>query len=59
MSNVKAQMSNQILSSKVKKFWILNFEIHLTLRFWNLGLDEPPLYNLSSIYATIIWETAR
>ena len=40
MSNVKAQMSNQILSSKFKKFWILNFEIHLTLRFWNLGLDD-------------------
>jgi hypothetical protein len=31
--NNKAQMSNQIQSSKIKKFWNLNFGIHLKFGF--------------------------
>jgi len=35
MSNVKAQMTNQIQSQNVKKkqVWVLSFDIDLTFRF--------------------------
>jgi hypothetical protein len=42
IENVKSQMPNQILMSNDKKervidFWIWNFDIHLTCRFWHLA----------------------
>jgi len=48
MSNIKAQISNQIQNPNDKKFDIKSFDIHLTFGFGNLKLIV--FYLLNSLF---------
>jgi hypothetical protein len=39
MTNVKVQMPNEILSSNIKNFWILAFDIYLAFACLPVGRD--------------------